>query len=88
MADAGIGIAPDDQARVFDDFTQVDGPIQRRVRGTGLGLPLSRKLARLLGGDVTVRSRPGGGSTFTVEIPVSGPRPPPGGAADPIGENA
>jgi signal transduction histidine kinase len=84
VADTGIGIAPDDQPRIFDDFTQVDSPIQRRVRGTGLGLPLSRKLARLLGGDVMVQSRPGAGSTFTVTIPARAPASPP----SPVGENA
>jgi CheY-like chemotaxis protein/two-component sensor histidine kinase len=70
VADTGIGIAPEDQQRIFQDFAQVDSPIQRRVKGTGLGLPLSQKLATLLGGEVRVESRPGAGSTFTVEIPV------------------
>ena len=52
VADTGIGIAPEDQQRIFQDFAQVDNPIQRRVKGTGLGLPLSKKLATLLGGEV------------------------------------
>jgi signal transduction histidine kinase len=69
VADSGIGISPDDQGRIFEDYGQIDGPIQRRVRGTGLGLPLTRKLATLLGGTVTVTSAAGGGSTFTVTIP-------------------
>ena len=69
VADTGIGIAPDDQARVFEEFVQVDGPIQRRVRGTGLGLPLSVKIARLLGGEVSLDSRPGLGSRFSLRIP-------------------
>ena len=76
VSDTGIGIAAADQPRIFDDFTQVDSAIQRRVRGTGLGLPLSRKLARLLGGDVTVQSRPGAGSTFTLVVPLHCPVPP------------
>jgi signal transduction histidine kinase len=69
VADSGIGISPDDQTRIFEEYGQIDGPIQRRVRGTGLGLPLTRKLAALLGGTVTVTSALGCGSTFTVTIP-------------------
>jgi len=71
VSDTGIGIAPEDQERVFQEFTQIDSAIQRRVRGTGLGLPLCRKLAELLGGSVSVRSEVGAGSTFVAEIPVS-----------------
>jgi signal transduction histidine kinase len=70
VRDTGIGIAPADQERIFQDFAQVDGPIQRRVRGTGLGLPLTRKLAALLGGRVEVVSAPGTGSTFTAIVPA------------------
>jgi signal transduction histidine kinase len=69
VSDTGIGIAPEHHKRVFDEFAQVDSPIQRRVRGTGLGLPLSRRLARLLGGEITLESRLGEGSTFTLFIP-------------------
>jgi CheY-like chemotaxis protein len=71
VADTGIGIAHEDQERIFQEFGQVDSPIQRRVRGTGLGLPLSRKLATLLGGTLTVESEPGVGSTFLATIPVT-----------------
>ena len=69
VRDTGAGIAPEDQGRIFEDYTQVDGPIQRTLRGTGLGLPLTRKLAALLGGSVSVDSEPGVGSTFSLVIP-------------------
>ncbi len=71
VTDTGIGIAPEDQRRVFEEFSQIEGPVQKRVKGTGLGLPLSRKLAELLGGGVSVRSEPGVGSTFFAVIPRS-----------------
>jgi signal transduction histidine kinase len=70
VIDTGIGIAAEDQERIFEEFTQVEHPLQRAHKGTGLGLPLTRKLAQLLGGDVGVRSTPGVGSTFWAEIPV------------------
>jgi signal transduction histidine kinase len=69
VVDTGIGIAPADQRRIFEDYTQVDGPIQKRVRGTGLGLPLTRKLALLLGGEVQLESRLGEGSRFSLVVP-------------------
>ena len=70
VKDSGIGISPEDQDRIFEDFTQVDSPRQRKVRGTGLGLSLSRKLAQVLGGTLTVRSMPGEGATFTLKVPL------------------
>lgn len=70
VSDTGIGIAPDHLDKIFDDYVQIDSTVQRRVRGTGLGLALSRKLANLLGGDAKVESELGKGSTFTVRIPV------------------
>jgi signal transduction histidine kinase/ActR/RegA family two-component response regulator len=70
VTDTGIGIAPEDQERIFEEFTQIDNPLQREYKGTGLGLPLTRKLAELLGGRVGVRSARGVGSTFWAEIPV------------------
>ena len=69
VADTGIGIAPEHTAAIFQDFVLVDAPIQKRLRGTGLGLSLSRKLAVVLGGDVAVTSVLGVGSTFSVTIP-------------------
>ena len=75
VADTGIGISPEDQERIFEEFTQVDGPIQRRLRGTGLGLPLTRKLAILLGGSLTLESTLDVGSRFTVTIPRTITRP-------------
>jgi signal transduction histidine kinase/DNA-binding response OmpR family regulator len=69
VADTGIGIAPEHQELIFEEFGQIEGPLQQKSQGTGLGLPLSRKLAELLGGTVAVRSVPGAGSTFSVTIP-------------------
>lgn len=69
VQDTGIGIADEDQERVFEEFTQLDSPQQRRVKGTGLGLALSRRLAGILGGTLTVQSRLGAGATFTLRIP-------------------
>ena len=68
VADTGIGIAPEDQGRIFDEFTQLPSPLQGRVKGTGLGLPLCRRLAHLLGGDVSVKSERGVGSVFTAVV--------------------
>jgi signal transduction histidine kinase/CheY-like chemotaxis protein len=70
VADTGIGIAESDLEIIFQEFTQVEHPIQRRVKGTGLGLPLSRRLAELLGGSVAVESQLGSGSTFSAILPM------------------
>ena len=69
VTDTGIGIAPEDHERIFEDFTQLESSLQARVKGTGLGLPLCRKLAHLLGGQVSVTSAPGLGSTFRLVVP-------------------
>lgn len=69
VEDTGIGIPRDEQERIFEEFAQVDGPLQRKHRGTGLGLCIARRLAELLGGDIRVESEVGRGSTFRVLIP-------------------
>jgi len=70
VADSGIGMTAEQQAKLFQDFTQADSLTARRYGGTGLGLAISRKLARMMGGDVTVTSEPGKGSVFTVRLPA------------------
>ena len=70
VRDTGIGIASEHLSVLFQDFVQLDSPVQRRWRGTGLGLSLSKRLAEILGGGVEVQSEPGKGSTFSVLIPV------------------
>lgn len=69
VEDTGIGIAPEDQGRIFDEFTQLDNQLQGKAKGSGLGLSVSKKLAELLGGSVSVRSVPGEGSTFSLTLP-------------------
>ncbi len=70
IADTGIGLTAEQQAKLFQDFTQADSLTARRYGGTGLGLAISRKLARMMGGDVTVTSEPGKGSVFSVRLPT------------------
>jgi signal transduction histidine kinase len=70
VADTGIGIALEDQDLIFEEFAQAEHPIQQRTKGTGLGLPLTRRLAELLGGSVNVRSAPGRGSVFSAIVPL------------------
>lgn len=69
VADTGLGIASEDRERIFEEFVQIANPLQSRTKGTGLGLPLCRRLARLLGGDIDVDGSPGEGSRFTVTLP-------------------
>lgn len=70
VKDTGIGIAPEHHQTIFEEFTQLENPLQARYHGTGLGLPLCRSLAQLLGGNVGVESEVGHGSTFFAEIPI------------------
>ena len=70
MVDSGIGMTAEQQAKLFEEFAQADASTAQRFGGTGLGLALSRKLARMMGGDVTVASKAGKGSVFTVRLPV------------------
>jgi signal transduction histidine kinase len=69
VRDTGIGISADNLQLIFEEFSQIEHPLQRRSKGTGLGLPLCRKLAALLGGRVEVESRAGQGSTFSLVLP-------------------
>jgi signal transduction histidine kinase len=75
VRDTGIGIAPDQQAAIFEPFMQADSSRTRTAGGTGLGLALSRRLARLMGGDLAVDSQLGQGSTFTLFLPVAPAQP-------------
>ena len=70
VSDTGIGIAPADIARVMEPFGQVDNPINRKFRGTGLGLPLTKGLVELHGGGFQIESTPGVGTTVTVRLPA------------------
>ena len=73
VANSGIGMTPDQQAKLFQEFAQADTTTAQKFGGTGLGLAITRKLARMMGGDVTVASEPGKGSVFTVRLPGGGP---------------
>ena len=70
VADTGIGMTPEQQAKLFEEFSQAEASTAKKYGGTGLGLAITRKLARMMGGDVTVASAPGKGSVFTVRLPA------------------
>ena len=73
VSDTGIGMTPEQQAKLFEEFSQAEATTAQRFGGTGLGLAITRKLARMMGGDVTVASEPGKGSVFTVRLPGGAP---------------
>jgi PAS domain S-box-containing protein len=70
VSDSGIGMTPEQMARLFEAFAQAEASTARNYGGTGLGLAITRRFSRMMGGDVTVESRPGAGSTFTVRLPA------------------
>jgi signal transduction histidine kinase len=71
VVDTGIGIAPEKLEAVFDEFHQIDNPERDRAKGLGLGLAVVRRLARLLGHEIEVRSEPGRGSCFAITLPLA-----------------
>jgi signal transduction histidine kinase len=81
VRDSGIGIAPEDQERIFEEFQQVSAAKRVSTEGTGLGLPLARRFVELHGGRLWVLSAPGAGSTFTFSLPVRSADAVPAGSA-------
>jgi PAS domain S-box-containing protein len=71
VADSGIGVAPEDLSRLFEPFSQARAGVVESQEGTGLGLAITRQFTRLMGGEISVHSRPGEGSTFTIELPCT-----------------
>jgi signal transduction histidine kinase len=82
VADSGIGMTPEQMAKLFEEFSQAEASTARQYGGTGLGLAITRKLCRMMGGDVTVTSEPGKGSVFTIRLPAGAAA----AASEPVGE--
>jgi signal transduction histidine kinase/CheY-like chemotaxis protein len=74
VTDSGIGMTPEQMERLFEEFSQADATTARQYGGTGLGLAITRRLCRMMGGDISVMSEPGKGSTFTVHLPLAATR--------------
>jgi signal transduction histidine kinase len=82
VADTGIGMTPEQMAKLFEEFSQAEASTARQYGGTGLGLAITRKLCRMMGGDVTVTSELGKGSVFTIRLPAGAAA----AAGEPVGE--
>ena len=76
VADTGIGMTPEQMGKLFQEFSQASSATASKYGGTGLGLVISRRFCQMMGGDITVESEPGRGSTFTIRLPRTVDRPP------------